>query len=78
MALLARMAELAEQGSQLIVATHSPVLLALPGARIVEIDEDGTAQQVDYDDALPVRLTRDFLSAPEKFLRHLLDKDDTP
>lgn len=78
MALLARMAELAGQGSQLIVATHSPVLLALPGARIVEIDEDGTAQQVDYDDALPVRLTRDFLSAPEKFLHHLLDKDDTP
>lgn len=72
LAVLARWAELADQGSQLIVATHSPVLLALPGASILEIAEDGSITPVDYDDALPVRLTRDFLAAPEKFLRHLL------
>lgn len=75
LALLARLSELATQGSQILVATHSPILLALPGARIVEIDEDGTAETVDYDQALPVRLTRDFLAAPEKFLHHLLDED---
>ncbi|WP_089302980.1 AAA family ATPase [Haloechinothrix alba] len=76
MALLARLADLAAQGSQILVATHSPILLALPGARIIEIDEDGTAEAVDYDQALPVRLTRDFLTAPEKYLRHLLDEDE--
>ena len=75
LALLARLAELTQQGSQIIVATHSPILLALPGARILEIDEDGTAEQVDYDHALPVRLTRDFLAAPDKFLHHLLNED---
>lgn len=72
MAVLARLAELADQSCQIVVATHSPILLALPGATILQIDDDGRIAPIDYDDALPVRLTRDFLSAPEKFLRHLL------
>jgi predicted ATPase len=54
-----------------VVATHSPILLALPGATIFEIGEDGQIARVDYDQALPVRLTRDFLAAPDRFLRHL-------
>ena len=73
LAVLARLAELVEQGCQMVVATHSPILLALPGARILEIDDEGTVAPVDYDDALPVRLTRDFLDEPQKFLRHLLE-----
>ncbi|MFC5993145.1 AAA family ATPase [Pseudonocardia hispaniensis] len=74
-AVLARLAELAGQGSQIVVATHSPILLALPGATIYEIAENGEIARVDYDQALPVRLTRDFLAAPERFLRHLLTGD---
>lgn len=76
MAVLARLAELAGQGCQIVVATHSPVLLALPGAVIYEIGEDGAIEPVDYDHALPVRLTREFLTAPQRFLRHLLAADD--
>ncbi|GHE90731.1 hypothetical protein GCM10017786_23790 [Amycolatopsis deserti] len=72
MAVLARLAELVRQGSQIVVATHSPILLALPGATIQEIDDSGEITQVHYDDALPVRLTRDFLAAPQRYLRHLL------
>lgn len=75
MALLARLADLAAQNCQVLVATHSPILLALPGATILEIDDDGAIGRVDYDDALPVRLTRTFLAAPDRFLRHLLDHD---
>lgn len=75
MAVLARLAELSQQGCQAIVATHSPVLLALPGATIYQIDDAGRIAQVAYDDALPVRLTRDFLAAPERYLRHLLADD---
>lgn len=75
MAVLSRLAELAAQDSQIVVATHSPILLALPGATIYEIDDDGTIDRIGYDDALPVRLTRDFLAAPERFLRHLIDED---
>lgn len=76
MAVLARLAELADQGCQIVAATHSPVLLALPDAAIYEIAEDGGIERVDYDDALPVRLTRDFLAAPERFLRYLLADDE--
>jgi predicted ATPase len=75
LALLSRMHELVAQGSQLLVATHSPVLLALPGATILEIADDGTIERVDFDQALPVRLTRQFLAAPDRFLRPLLGTD---
>ncbi|ANP52424.1 putative ATPase [Streptomyces griseochromogenes] len=72
LALLARMHELVAQGSQFLVATHSPVLLALPGATIMEISDDGGLEQVEFDQALPVRLTREFLGAPGRFLKNLL------
>lgn len=72
MAALRRLAELVEQQCQLVVATHSPILLALPGASIYEITDAGTIDIVSYDDALPVRLTRGFLSDPDRYLRHLL------
>jgi predicted ATPase len=73
LALVARIVELVGQGSQLLIATHSPILLAVPGARILQIDADGRVEPVDYDDAEPVTLTRGFLDAPDRFLRHLLD-----
>ncbi len=75
MTLLARLAELAAQDCQIVIATHSPILLALPGATILEINDDGTMAPIDYDHALPVRMTRDFLAAPQRYLRHLLDTD---
>ncbi|HEX5117009.1 MAG TPA: AAA family ATPase [Pseudonocardiaceae bacterium] len=72
MAVLALLADRTGRGCQFVVATHSPILLALPGATIYEIAEDGRIDQVAFDDALPVRLTRDFLAAPQRYLRHLL------
>ena len=72
MAVLARLHELAGQGSQFVVATHSPVLLALPGAAIVQLEEAGP-RRVGYDEALPVEATRRFLADPARALRQLLD-----
>ncbi|MEO6084502.1 MAG: AAA family ATPase [Umezawaea sp.] len=72
LAVLARLADLADHGSQIVVATHSPILLALPGASIFEIDDDGAITPTPYDEALPVRLMREFLARPETYLRHLL------
>ncbi|TCP54930.1 putative ATPase [Tamaricihabitans halophyticus] len=72
MAVLSRLAELAGQGCQIVVATHSPILLALPGATIYEIAETGEIERVGFDEALPVRITRDFLAEPQRYLRHLL------
>lgn len=59
-------------GAQFVVATHSPVLLAVPNARIMEIAADGTVQPVPYDVALPVRATRRFLADPVAAVRALL------
>ncbi|SFB60116.1 Predicted ATPase [Amycolatopsis marina] len=76
LSLITRIADLVAQGSQFVIATHSPVLLAAPGARILQIDDDGAIEQVHYDQALPVALTRRFLNEPEAFLRYLLDDRD--
>ncbi|MFI6170782.1 hypothetical protein ACIBCN_28640 [Nocardia sp. NPDC051052] len=72
-----RLAELVTQHCQIVIATHSPLLLALPHATIYEIAEDGTIDDVTYDEALPVRLTRDFLAEPSRYLRHLVDGNDS-
>ncbi len=64
-------AEVAKHGAQCIIATHSPILLAIPGARIYELNEDGFAECA-YDDLDAVRLTRGFLEAPERYLRAAL------
>ncbi|MGI5506449.1 AAA family ATPase [Lentzea sp. CA-135723] len=76
LALVSRIAELTSQGSQFVIATHSPIVLALPGARILQIDSSGELEHVEYDDAEPVRLTRNFLADPQNFLRHLLTDSD--
>jgi predicted ATPase len=59
-----------------VIATHSPVLLAAPGAQIYEFDEDGV-NRVEYDDLQVVRQMRGFLEAPDRYLRQIaLDPDD--
>jgi predicted ATPase len=63
MAVMSRIAELAQQGGQFVIATHSPILLALPGAAIPQLEDDGTLRPTGYNDALPIQLTRDFLAA---------------
>ncbi|MFD9550636.1 ABC transporter ATP-binding protein [Nocardia salmonicida] len=75
MAAVARMAELARQNCQILVATHSPILLALPGATIFEIQEAGEIVVVTYDESMPVRLTRNFLANPGRYLRYLTASD---
>jgi predicted ATPase len=60
MAALARIHEPARTGAQFVVATHSPNLLAVPDARYLERAEDGSWRAVDYDEAMPVTLTRAF------------------
>lgn len=72
LALLAIITRSAQAGSQFLIATHSPILLACPGARVYELSEDGLAA-TDYDDLETVRLMRGFLEAPERYLRAALE-----
>jgi predicted ATPase len=60
----------ADRDCQFIVCTHSPMLMAAPGARILSFDS-APAREVGYEELEHVTLTRDFLNAPERFLRHL-------
>lgn len=59
-----------QQRAQFIIATHSPILMAYPGATILNFDRQ-PIEPVAYDDLEHVRLTRDFLRDPESFLKHL-------
>lgn len=68
--LLAMMFDLVAEGAQFIIATHSPMLLAYPGARIYSFD-DGAIEAIDWEQTEHVRLTRDFLANPERYLRNL-------
>ena len=68
---LRRIHELVQERSQLIVATHSPIILAYPEATIYHCSERGL-EPVGYEDAEPVRLTRSFLDARARFLAELL------
>jgi len=70
LALMALIGDMVAQNGQFIVATHSPILLAFPGAKIYSFD-GGPIHAVEYDALEHVALTRDFLNAPERFLRHL-------
>ena len=70
MALLAEMKRLADEDSQFIIATHSPILLAYPGADIYQINEDGI-EKVAYRECEHYRLTRDFLNQPERMMHYL-------
>lgn len=70
MALIGLLRELVENGSQIILSTHSPILAAYPGADLLEVGEWGIRSSA-YDDLDLVRNWRAFLDAPERYLRHL-------
>jgi len=71
LALLRRVHELVAEGAQFLIATHSPILMAVPGALILHASAAGI-RPVAYDDVETVTLYRGFLADPERFLHHLL------
>lgn len=70
LSLLVAMHELVKQGSQFIIATHSPILLSYPGAKIYQLSTKGV-EEIEYDDIEHVKLTRDFLDNPSQYLDRL-------
>ena len=68
--LLAMMADMVARGAQFIIATHSPILLAYPGAHIWSFDRVPIAR-VGYEDLEHVSLTRSFLNDPGAYMRRL-------
>lgn len=63
--------------SQVVMATHSPILMALPGACVLEVTPQGI-DQVDYRDTSHFRLYQDFTIDPEQFIADALkDEQDS-
>jgi len=68
--LLAILLDLIERDEQFVIATHSPILLAFPGARIYSFD-GLPVHPIAYEETDHVALTRAFLNEPQRFLRRL-------
>ena len=68
--LISILKEMIEQDAQFIIATHSPILMAFPGATLFNFDQD-PIQQVAYHDLEHVNLMRSFLDDPQAYLRQL-------
>ena len=75
LSLLSCIHELAEQDSQFIIATHSPILMTYPDADIFFFDEEGI-RLTDYQSTEHYQLTKQFLNDPERMLRMLWEKED--
>ncbi len=74
LAALSAIHRLVEDSSQLVIATHSPILLAYPHAKIVLFDGSGVCE-VAYEDTEHFCVTQDFLNHHPKRLAQLLDDD---
>ena len=64
--------QLVKQGSQLIIATHSPIIMSYPEAQIFQFSADGV-NAIDYKETEHYRVTLRFLESPERMHRHLFD-----
>jgi predicted ATPase len=69
--LVALLHDLAQAGAQAVVATHSPMIAAIPGARLLELGDWGI-RAARWDELDLVRHWRLFMSEPDSYFRHLL------
>jgi predicted ATPase len=70
--LIAALHDVASAGGQVLCATHSPILAAMPGARILELGEWGY-RETAWDELELVHHWKAYLDDPGRYLRHVLD-----
>lgn len=75
LAALSAIHQLVEDSSQFIIATHSPILLSYPLAKIIQFDRSG-ASETTYEETEHFAVTRDFLNNYPRRLDQLLAEDD--
>ncbi|SHH61311.1 AAA family ATPase [Desulfosporosinus lacus] len=71
MSMIVRIHELVQQGSQFIIATHSPIIMAYPQARIYEIQEG--FKIVEYEGTEHYQIMRAFINNTQKMLDILME-----
>jgi predicted ATPase len=74
LALLVRMHDLVAEGSQFIIASHSPLLLAYPGAVLLSLDGSEVAE-TNYEETEHYQVTRRFLLDHRRSIASLLVKE---
>ncbi|QUJ66296.1 AAA family ATPase [Photobacterium sp. GJ3] len=74
MSVLSRMHQLVQDQSQFIIATHSPMLMAYPGALIYQIGSNGI-HPIKYEDTEHYTITKAFLNHPQPMLDALFEED---
>ncbi|MBR4019303.1 MAG: AAA family ATPase [Clostridia bacterium] len=70
--LLVMMDELVKKRSQFIIATHSPIIMAFPGADIIQFSEKGM-ERVSYRETESYRITKQFMDDPERMIKYLFE-----
>jgi predicted ATPase len=70
LAFLALLKRFVAQDCQFLITTHSPILMAFPGAALLDFNAHPVAA-VAYDEVEHVALTRAFLNNPDAYLRRL-------
>jgi predicted ATPase len=61
--------------AQFLIATHSPILLAYPGATLYQFEEEGI-RKVEYSETDHYKVTKEFLNAPERIFRYLFSEEE--
>jgi len=75
LAVLRRIHQLVEEHSQFIIATHSPILMAYPSAKILLLDDTGFTE-VRYEETEHYAVTKAFLADPRHMLEQLFADDE--
>lgn len=72
LAFLGRIHQLVRAGSQFVISTHSPILMAYPDAQILALGQDGI-REVAYENTEHYAVTRSFLNNPQRTLNEIFD-----
>jgi len=70
LSMLARINELVNQESQFIIATHSPIIMAYPDAKILQLSEEGITE-TKLEDTNHYIMMKQFFDDRERILHHL-------
>lgn len=73
LSLFTRIAQMARNGSQYIIVTHSPILLAMPGADIIGFDDNGL-HYLDYEETESYRITELIINHRSRMVSQLLEE----
>ena len=74
MELMCFIRQLEKQNSQFIISTHSPILMAYPGAEVLNLTGEGI-RSVSYRETEHYQITKQFLNNPDQMCRYLFSED---